>query len=359
MHSSISNFERPIPALPWKGLLLGTLILTAIATVAWEIRVRTWGYAPALNDTPDLWVDQRSAVKPDSLVIIGDSRALFDMDLDAVEQGLGQRPIQLALVGSCAYPVLENLANDENFHGTVVASLIPLMWLAPPPAPPYRNSLKAIQLYSQRSRRPNVAQLASHHLGMLLEEHVAFMKQEDLTLEQLLDRIELPNRASYHVPKLPPYFQTIERDRRTRMAELAAKPGLLQDRVKNGWLPLFTPPPPPPYVPPEAFAKFMGEAMEKRFADTVTAVKKIQARGGKVVFVRFPVVGPLKEHEDKLTPKAGPWTRIIAETGAPGIYFSDHPELMFDCPEYSHLSGPDSVEFTKRLVPYLKTALAK
>jgi hypothetical protein len=111
-------------------------------------------------------------------------------------------------------------------------------------------------------------------------------------------------------------------------------------------------------VPPAAFAKGMGETIEKRFADTSIAVKKIQSRGGKVVFVRFPVVGPLKEHEDKLTPQAGPWTRIIKESGAPGIYFSDHSELMFDCPEWSHLSGPDSVEFTKRLVPYLKTALA-
>ena len=70
------------------------------------------------------------------------------------------------------------------------------------------------------------------------------------------------------------------------------------------------------------------------------------------------MVGPLKEFEDKLTPKAGPWTRIINESGAAGIYFADHPELMFDCPEWSHLSGPDSVEFTKRLVPHLKTALA-
>ena len=356
MHSSTSNFERPIPALPWKGLLWGTLLLTAIATVAWEIRVRAWGYAPALNDTPDLWADQRTAVQPDSVVVIGDSRALFDTDLDVMEQGLGQRPIQLALVGSCAYPVLENLANDESFHGTVVASVIPLMWLAPPPARPYQNSLTALKRYQHR----NAAQRVSHHLGMFLEEHVAFMKQEDLTLEQLLKHLDIPNRPSFHAPLLPPYFQTTARDRRTRMTEAAATPGPLQERVKNGWLPLFTPPPPPSYVPPEAFAKFMGEAIEKRFADTVTSVKKIQARGGKVVFVRFPVVGPLKEHEDKLTPKAGPWTRIIKESGVAGIYFSDYPELAgFQCPEWSHLSAPDSVEFTKRLIPHLKTALAQ
>ncbi len=356
MPSSISSFERTIPGLPWRSLALMAALLTLVATVAWEIRARTLGYTPVLNDTPDLWADWRERVKPDSIVIIGDSRALFDTDLDAMEQGLGQRPVQLALVGSCAYPILENLANDENFHGTVISSLIPLMWLAPPPAPPYQNSLKALKRYHSR----NIAQRASHHLGMFLEEHLAFMKQEDLTLEQLLKRVEIPDRPSFHgPPPLPPYFQATERDRRTRMTETAAKPGPLQDRVKTGWLPLFTPPPPPSYVPPEAFAKFMGATIEQRFADTAAAVKKIQARGGKVVFVRFPVVGPLKEHEDKLTPKAGPWTRIINESGAAGIYFSDYPELIFDCPEWSHLSGTDSVEFTKRLVPHLKKALGR
>jgi hypothetical protein len=356
MPSSTSSFERVIPDLPWRQLALAAALLTAVAAAAWEIRARACGYAPTLNDTPDLWADWREQVRPDSLVVIGDSRALFDTDLDALEQGLGRRPVQLALVGSCAYPILENLANDQSFHGTVISSLIPLMWLAPPPAPPYQNSVKALKRFQTRT----VAQRASHHLGMFLEEHVAFLKQEDLTLAQLLKRVKLPGRASFHAPpNHPPYFQTTARDRRTRMTESCAQPGPLQQQVKSVWLSLFTPPPPPSYVPPEAFAKGMGEAIEKRFADTAAAVKKIRARGGKVVFVRYPVAGPLKAHEDKLTPRAGPWTRIIKESGAAGIYFEDYPELAsFDCPEWSHLSGPDSVEFTKRLVPHLKKVLA-
>ena len=100
MHSSTSNFDfqRAIPHLPWRGVLVATLLLAAIGTTAWELRVRAWGYAPTLNDTSDLWADCRERVQPNSIVIIGDSRALFDTDLDALEQGLGQRPVQLALV---------------------------------------------------------------------------------------------------------------------------------------------------------------------------------------------------------------------------------------------------------------------
>jgi hypothetical protein len=356
MPSSTSNFDfqRPIPDLPWRGLLVAALVLTAGVTAAWEIRARSLGYAPCLNDTSDLWADQREAVKPDSIVLIGDSRMLFDVDLDVLEQGLGARPVQLALVGSCAYPVLENLANDEGFRGTVIASIVPGMWMAPPPAPPYQNSLRAINRQHERT----VSHRAGHHLGMFLEKRFAFMKEDDLTLRQLLKDVHVPNRATYHAPpRLPPYFATIERDRQTRMVESCAQPGPLQDRVRNGWAPLFTPPPMPAHTPKAVFEQ-MAQAFEARFGQTKAAVEKIRARGGKVVFVRFPHSGPLKELEDKGTPREGIWTRLMNETGAPNIYYSDHPELVYECPEWSHLSAAQATEFSQRLVPYLKTALA-
>jgi hypothetical protein len=114
----------------------------------------------------------------------------------------------------------------------------------------------------------------------------------------------------------------------------------LQDLVKFGWPPLFTPPPMPAHTPQVVFEQ-IAQAIEGRFGQTAAAVQKIRARGGKVVFVRFL------------------WTRLIKESGAPGIYYSDHPELVFDCPEWSHLSAADATEFSKRLVPHLQKALGE
>ena len=356
MPSSISSFERPIPALPWTRLACIAAAVTLVAAIGWEMRVRAWGYAPTLNDTSDLWAQERESVKPDSIVIVGDSRPHFDLDLDQLEQGLGKRPVQLALDGSCAYPVLADLANDERFRGTVICSVVPGMFFAPG-GPLLENANKALKRYHNWTP----AQRASHYLGMFAEEHIAFLKQGELTLGALLERLPIRNRPNAQIgPALPPYFNWLGRDRRARMFEQCAQPGPLQDRVKFGWLPLFTPPPPPSYLPAEAFGKGMAAAVEARFHDTVTAVDKIRARGGKVIFVRFPNSGELRKHEDKMTPRAGPWTRLINVTKAPGIYFEDFPELSaFECPEWSHLSYPDSVEFTKRLVPHLKAAMAK
>ena len=39
----------------------------------------------------------RRRVEPESIVIIGDSRGWYDLDLDELQKGLGKRPVQLAM----------------------------------------------------------------------------------------------------------------------------------------------------------------------------------------------------------------------------------------------------------------------
>jgi len=357
MPSSTSNFDfqRVIPEQPWRGITVMLVVVVLIAVAAWEVYVRSLGYEPTLNDTSDLWAEARRHVEPESVVIVGDSRAWFDSDLDELERGLTKRPVQLALAGSSAFPVLNDLVTDEHFHGTIICSIVPLLYFAPPGSPPVERSQKAVQRYHGQTW----AQRVSHQISVPLEKSFAFLKQDDLTLEALLKELPIPNRASAQVPpRLPPYFCSIDRERRARMVEQCARPGRLQERVKNGWVALFTPPPPPSYVPPEAFGAKIEAAIKQRFGDTVGAVKKFQARGGKVVFVRFPVSDRLKQLEDEKTPRAKTFDPLVQATGAPGIYFEDFPELAgFYCPEWSHLSAGDSVEFTKRLVPHLRTAL--
>ena len=350
------EFERPIPPVPWRGITVVVVLVVMAAACAWEFYVRSIGYAPTLNDTNDLWVQGRRALKPESLVIVGDSRPLFDLDLDELQEGLGRRPVQLAIAGSCAYPVLADLANDETFHGTIICSVVPRMFVAPPGSPPIELSEKTVRRYHTQTP----AQRVSQYLAMPLEEHVAFLKQEELDLGELLKRLPIPNRPYAQVPpRLPPYFATLDRERRARMTEEWARAGSeLARTIQQIWIPLFTPPPPPTYIPQEEFGKKMGEAIEQRFHDVAEAVRKLRARGGKIVFIRFPISGALKDLEDRATPRAGIWDRVIKDTAAPGIYYEDFPELRdFNCPEWSHLSAGDSVEFSKRLVPHLRKAL--
>jgi hypothetical protein len=62
--------------------------------------------------------------------------------------------------------------------------------------------------------------------------------------------------------------------------------------------------------------------------------------------------------EEKLAPRVATWDRLVRENDVPVIHFAEHAELRaFECPEWSHLSATDSVEFTRRLVPHLQAAL--
>ena len=349
------EYERPIPEVPSRGIATVVVLMVIAATCAWEFYCRSIGYGPTLNDSEDLWTSARRRVKPESIVVIGDSRGWFDLDLDELQKGLGKRPVQLAMGGGCAYPVLADLANDENFHGTIICSVVPRLFVAPPGTPPMERAEKAVR----RSHTQTPAQRVSQYLAMPLEEHVAFLKQQELTLDDLVKRLPIPNRPYALVsPRIPPYFGTLDRERRARMIEGCAQPGKLQTTIQQIWLPLFTPPPPPTYIPKEEFAKRMGQAIEQRFHDVAAAVQKLRSRAGKIVFVRLPHSGGLKALEDRETPRAAVWDRVIKDTAAPGIYYEDFPELAgFNCPEWSHLSAGDSVEFSKRLIPHLRAAL--
>src|SRR5438128_1604094 len=350
------EFERPIPPIQWRGITVVVVLVVLAATTAWELYVRLIGYGPTLNDGEDLWTLRRRSVTPEAVVVIGDSRGWYDVDLNEMEKGLGKRPVQLAMGGGCGYPVLADLANDKTFHGTIICSMVPRSFFAPPETPPMERGRKVVKRFHNQTP----AQRASEYLAMPLEEHVAFLKQEELTLDDLLKRLPIPNRPGARVPpRLPPYFGTLDRERRARMTEECARPGSeLQKRIQQIWLPLFTPHPPPSYIPTDVFMAKMKDAIEKRARDTIAAVEKLRARGGKVVFIRLPVTGGLKALEDKTTPRNQTWKPLLQGTGAPGIYFEDFPELAsFNCPEWSHLSAGDSVEFSKRLVPHLRAAL--
>jgi hypothetical protein len=84
-------------------------------------------------------------------------------------------------------------------------------------------------------------------------------------------------------------------------------------------------------------------------------VDRITQRGGKVIFVRTPSSGPFWVGEQKGFPRAQYWDRMLAVTGQPGIHFADHPETAhYICPEFSHLSPDDAIDYTKHLITQIE-----
>jgi hypothetical protein len=363
MHSSTSNSEpdpatswpetywrRPIPSAHWQGVSLLTAVLVLGFLVAWETWWRHEGYEPGYEETPELWAqvrDKSATGSPFEVVLTGSSRIQHDLDLDAWEQDFGgPRPLMLAKVGTNPRPFVTDLANDPDFRGIFVVGVTEGLFFAPDQAPPAFDAIKYLDHYK---KRPFTAR-TDFILSVPIQSALASMNAEDLRLGTLLRKewLRLPNRANAQLmPEFPPYFGRISPDRRYHMWSLCERPGELQDRIRQIWLPLFQMGPP-----------FGGEGLTQLIASVRADVEKIRARGGQVVFVRFPSTGQLRDIERERWPREAYWDRLIAETGAPGIHFEDYPGLKdFPCPEWSHLSRVDAVTFTRNLIPVLREKL--
>ncbi len=363
MPSSTSSFEtyelkRIIPKHHWMLLALFSVVITAVMTLGWELYCRSLGYEPSINDSTDLWASRRIVLdaEPDRTVLIGSSRMLFDFDMDVYEQEMGERPVQLATVGTNPLAYLEDLADHPKFSGTVIVGVVPKLFMAPG-GPLVAASKKHLDRYRDWSP----TQKAGHYIARILERRLAFLNKEDLTLNQLLLRWNPPNREQVKVPPtLPPHFHTVDEERQGGMTDFAEKTMALQKRIQQIWLPLFSPPPPNKGQSPEEQKAEHQKADKRIFDRTKKAVDKIRTRGGKVVFLRLPSTGELRALENKYTPRTQIWDRLLTITAAPGIHFEDYPQLTdFDCPEWSHLNKKDSTEFTRRLIPLFKKIRSK
>lgn len=348
MPSSTSSFDRPVPERPWLPMAVAALALALAATAAWELQVRRMGYVPDLNDTDDLWALHRDRVRSGSTVVIGSSRTVFDLDLDVMEEALGTAPIHLGLVGSCPRPVLADLAADEEFRGTLLVGVTPGLFFAPG-GPPVEKSNEHLKY--RRNRSPS--QRAGHAISRLLEARLAFLNDDDLALKKLVARVPLSDRPGAKVPpRLPPYLGPMLPSRSVRMSERLATDESFQKEVQAIWKGLAAAAPPMD----EAKAKAVRERV---LHEVATQVRTLRGRGARVVFLRLPSTGYLRELEEKALPRRLYWDALLSRTGAPGIHFEDHPELRgFPCPEWSHLSAVDATRYTRAMMPILEPLLA-
>jgi hypothetical protein len=355
MPSSTSSFERAIPERRWGRILAAAVIACALVTTGWEMWLRRHGYEVALDDDADLWAAARARLDgagPDALVLIGDSRTLFDIDLEVLERGLGvPPPIQLATVGTNPLYMLEHLAADEDFRGTVLSGFTPALYFFPPGVGE-ELPRRGIARYEHWS----LAQKASFYLFLPLDRRLAFLNKETLDLRTLIQQVDVPQRDGVDATFVPWISSIHEVDRRSRLRRRVETDAAFRDRVRAIWMSFVPPPPPDPVL---AAATREGER-HRTLWRAFAAADRIRRRGGRVIYLHLPSSGALRELEQRAFPRPHFWDALLAATGAPGIHYQDHRELAgFECPEWSHLSATDSVEFTRRLVPLLKPYLPR
>ena len=325
---------RDIPTQPW--VRIGTVAFGCVALLMgaweWNARANIGLHAGDIDDSAQSWAEQRRLADAAPVTIVGDSRILFDTDLDRFQQLTGVRPIQTAIAGSNARALLESYANDPDFHELLIVGLADLSYFRPQGTGYAGSYLKNFE----KNDKP--AQLSGLWIDRFLQRYVAFM-DSDYRLSNLLPRLDHGVRKGVDSPyegvwKLSETFD----DRQTFMWSRIESRGYLQQHARYAWN-LFKGPPLPPFITRNVVTR------------SAEAVTRIRARGGDVIFIRPPSAPELRKVEDGRLPRAKGWDLLLAGTHAKGIHADDLPQAQnLVVPEWSHLSRKCATVFTDAYV---------
>lgn len=340
------HVERPVPVRPWRPILLAALVITILLTAGWELYWRKhWHGAGDYKNTAGLWAQERRKATGNATVMIGSSRILFDIDLDIWEEMTGIRPVQLALEGTSPQIFFNDLIADEDFHGTIIVGVTaPLLFTGFA----YRGDV----LDYARDQSPS--EWIGHRLSLIVEKYFAFF-DEATRPKTMLFYADLPLREGMIKRVDVRKIERMDKDRNTEIWVRLLEDEAYVQRAKDAWAyssAQMAPPPKEDSAPPDPFPQ---ERIDAVISDFKAGVQKLRARGGDVVFLRFPYEGPYLQVEDFGFPRERFWDPLIAETDAVGVSFHDYPALQgHEIVEWSHLSPDAARNYTRALIPILE-----
>jgi hypothetical protein len=324
---------RDIPARPWPRILTSVFFLVVMATGAWEWRMRALGLqAGDLDDGPSFWAEQRRRLDAGdvSVAILGDSRILFDTDLNRFEELTGVRPVQLAIAGSNALPFLENLADARQFTGLAIVGIADRSYFRS------GSGLGGPALERYRFESPAVRISFRLHRGL---SHVLAFLDDKYRLNVLVRQLDQGWRPTVQLPANERLWKlgTVTDERQTFLWARDETDSRVQAHQRAVWQ--------------RAFPPVSGADIRSTVERTRVAVAKIRARRGEVVFVRPPSAPALRAAEEQTVPRARGWDTLLAQAQVRGIHFEDDPAMQgLVLPEDSHLSRACATVFTDAYV---------
>lgn len=331
MPSSTSSSDQRLPAGPWGATWALALLVVAGSLVAIEGYWRWSGHAPSTVDDKDLWCVSREALARAggrAIVFLGNSRTQLGIDTRAVaDEAKGYRVFQLAIDGSYPIAALRDLAEDDAFSGVVVCDFWPAILV--------EENLESQADYVRYYRNEwNLTKKVDRTLRTGAQELMVLVSPH-------LNPINVARSVLGGRPIEPMYVRTYpDRSRAADYSstDLEARRRGTADKMRELY---------------ERWGVIGPE--EWRIAPVREMVRRIEARGGRVVFLRYPTTGEVKALDERFYPREAfvdVFARdITATTHAVVIHFEDVPEMArLDCPDGSHLDRRDSADFSRALV---------
>jgi len=327
VRSSTSNSDAGPGHWLRAWLLAASLVIVVVAV--WEGTLRTAGFATEYADNRALWLSARhrlSQPDPSVIAILGASRVQRAIDVDVLSEQLGRPVVQLAVEGSSGLPVLENLAADPRFRGTVIISIAPAFSfnrrLSKLDA---GNQAACVRDYMQQSRSRRMEQ--EMRLGV---QGLFAFRSADAAVSRTIPAF----LASGRMPAAD--FKSTERSRFVHIDPNRYEVEVNQDTVVSLY-------------------RRNTEAYEPQgFSDVLqyfgTLVQMLNARGCRVFVLRLPSEGAVLDYERQIFPQDRFWNPMQRYINARFIHFDDYPGLIgYMSADGSHVESALAGDFTRQL----------
>lgn len=333
MHRPTPNANDRLPVAPTLRMWGLALVLFLAAAALMESGWRHMGFRPSVTDGFDLWAYHREHVEtagPRTVVLLGRSRMQQQFSPEVwrtASPGYGY--IQLAIGGKHPIGALLDIAHNTDFRGVVVVSatspsLLHETW---DQQGPYIDFYHMHWGPLRRSSRWLKTQFQARFTLLLPE----------LLLHRVLPDLLRGNVAPQFLWTHPDRCQTVD----YRSVDIDAFRRMQYKKIEANMK---------RYVSLQSYTDW-----PTRLGGIEEAVRRIHARGGRVVFLRCPTSGAYRELEARHFPRRAYWDVFAAQTSAATLHFEDMPLVRdMQCAEGTHLYAEDTWRFTAILATMLK-----
>ena len=333
MPSSTSSSDpspREIPAGDWRGTWLVAIALAAALVWRLEAATRAHGQRASITDDELTWSLARRTVDDDARVVafVGSSRLQLAYSARAfADAAPGWRGGELAINGVKAPGILDDLADDEHFHGLAVVDLVEWDF----GGDDANDARSYVTRFHDLWHAPGAA--ANRSLAELVQTRLAILAVGGRAfITALVHRDGWP----------PPHWLAYSRQREGEGDFALVSPKLLAAR-RASWPNMFPAP-----IAPDAWLAAARARIEP-------AIAKIRAHGGDVAIIHPPISGSLAAGFDARFPRARYWDAFARSSPALVLHFRDLPGMRdLVCPDDMHLDDRDRPAFTTSLVAALR-----
>ena len=318
----------------WLPALALALVLLLFVVGSWEALIRSAALGPEFIDNRALWVSERHRLNGyggDAIAVLGASRVQRAIHPETLARELGGPVVQLAVEGTSAIPLLEDLAVDPRFRGTVLFSVAPAFSfnrrLSKLDA---GNQAEWVAYYRSQSR----SRRFEYGLRLATQGMFAF-RSPDASVTRVLPDVLLRG-------KLPePNFKTTFSDR----------------SVSVDYSKFRTPETPQRMV--DLYLENTDAYEADEFADLINYVSAIvtilNAKNCRVIFLRLPSGDIVRDLERRMFPNERFWGYMQQNVNAEFIHFESFPELSgYLSVDGSHVASEKSAAFTKVLADVIR-----